>query len=44
MSNKDWCVRIFKFLDHDKTVGSIICMFKIIDLTNILFSIFAPSW
>jgi len=32
-------VRVFKFLDHDEIIGSSICMFKDIDLSNMLFSV-----
>ena len=37
-SNKNWCMRFYKCLDHDKMVGSRICMCKDVDLSNILFS------
>jgi len=45
-SNKNWYVRVFKCLDHDEMIGSRICMFKDVDLSNMLFSVihFAHAW
>ena len=45
-SKKNWCVRIFKCLNHDEIVGLRICMSKEVDLSNMLFSAihFAPTW
>ena len=43
-SNKNWCVRVFKYLGHDEMVGSRICMFKDVNLSNKLLPVvyFAP--
>ena len=35
-SNKNWCVRMY--LDHDEMVGPRFCMFKNVDLSNMIFS------
>ena len=37
--NKNWCVGYFTCFDHDRMVGSRICMSKDIDPTNSLLSI-----
>ena len=37
-SKKNWCVRVFKCLDHDEMVGSRIYISKDIGLRNMLFS------
>ena len=36
ISNKSWCVRVFKCLDHDQMIGSRICMSKVIDQGDML--------
>ena len=36
-SNKNWCLRVFRCLEHDEMIGSRICMSKDVDLSNMLF-------
>ena len=38
-SNKNWCVGVFKCLDHDGMVRSRICTCKDVNLSNMLFSV-----